>query len=162
MTVSAWIIGTDNGVYRWNGTRLGSRLGLRCRRSAPIDPARRGSSTARTRSTSGTEIVSSPGPERPCDIGAGSDVWIIGTDDQIYRRGPNEWTPVGGSGVRISAGADGTAWVVNQRGEIFRWESDGFRRVNGTAMDIAANATGETWMIGTRGGGRGFRRAAPR
>ena len=68
----------------------------------------------------------------------------------------------GGGGVRISAGADGTAWVVNQRGEIFRWETDGFRRVDGTAMDIAANASGETWMIGTRGGGRGFRRAAPR
>jgi len=83
------------------------------------------------------------------DVGAADEVWIIGTDGQVYRRGPNEWMPLGGAGERITAGAGGTAWVVNRAGEIFQWQGGEFRRMPGSAVDIGSNADGQVWIVGT-------------
>ena len=122
--------------------------------------AQQPSPAGRIKVVSGSAFIVRSGRAR--DIGAGNDVWIIGTDNQVYRRAANEWMPMGGSGVRVSAGAEGTAWVVNQTGEVFRWDNDAFRRVGGSAVDIAANATGDTWMVGAGGGGGRGRGRNPR
>lgn len=149
----AWIIGTDRGVYRWND-RAWERV--------------EGEGVAISVDASGMPWVVNASNEifqwngdrfvirsgRALDIGAGDEVWIVGTDNQLYRRGPNEWMPEGGSGGRrVTAGANGTAWAVHQSGEIYQWLNGEFRRMPGSAVDIGANAQGQVWIVGTAGGG---------
>jgi hypothetical protein len=151
---TAWVIGTDDGVYRWTGRAWDRVKGAA---GVAISVDRSGAPWVVSASNEiyhwqGEGFILRSG--RALDIGAGTDVWIIGTDKQVYRRGPNAWTPMGGSGDRITAGAEGTAWVVNQSGQIFLWANGAFSRVAGTAMDIGANANGNVWMVGSAGGGR--------
>jgi hypothetical protein len=155
----AWIIGTDGGVYRWNGNDWDRVEG----EGVAISVDRSGAAWVVNNSNeifqwNGDRFINRSGRAR--DIGAGNDVWLIGTDGQLYRRGPNEWTPLGGSGgLRVSAGANGTAWAINQSGEIYEWANGDFRRMPGTAVDIGTNAEGLVWMVGNAGGGnQRFRR----
>jgi Tectonin domain/Beta/Gamma crystallin len=145
---SAWIVGTDDRVYKWNGsTWIGVSGG-----GMAISVDRFGSpwvvnAAGEIYHWEGSRFVRRPGGAR--DIGAASDVWLVGTDNAIYRLAGTEWSPVGGSGARISAGAPGTAWVVNQGGEIYRWQNGMFERLPGSATDVGVNARGDAWVIGT-------------
>ena len=149
---SAWIIGTDSNIYRWNGNAW-DRIRGPASRSASIEPDAPWVVNAANEiyQWNGDRFVKQPGTAR--DVAAGSDVWIVGTDRQIYRFGTNDWSPMGGSGDRISAGGAGIAWVVNAGGEIYRFQSGSSQRVSGSAMDIAANANGDVWMVGNARGG---------
>ena len=145
---SAWIIGTDYAVYRWNGSNWDQVPGI----GVAISVDRYGapwlvnaSGEIYRRDNSG--FVRQPGGAR--DIGAGGEVWVVGTDSVIYRWTGREWSPTSGTGTRISAGAWGTAWVVNAAGEIYRWQDGSFQRVPGLATDIGANTNGQAWMVGT-------------
>ena len=144
----AWIIGTDDRVYQWNGSRWiavpGSGTAISVDRfGAPwvVNAA------GEIYQWEGGRFVLRPGGAR--DIGAGRDVWVVGTDGGIYRLAGSAWSPMGGSGARISAGAPGTAWVVNQAGEIYRWQSGTFERLPGSAIDVGVNVRGDAWVIGT-------------
>jgi hypothetical protein len=79
-------------------------------------------------------------------------VWIIGTDRQLYRLQSGKWSPMGGMGVRVSAGAEGTVWVVNQAGDIYRWQNGSFQKLPGSATDVGANAQGDAWVVGITAG----------
>jgi hypothetical protein len=153
---TAWIIGTDDAVYRWNGTAWG-RLNVS---GVAISVERSGTAwlvgrDQRIHVWVGTRFIPYMGAAR--DVGAGSDdVWVTGTDNGIYRLTPEGWTPVPGSGGRISAGAPGTVWVVNDFGSIYRFENGAFHEVAGRAQDVAANARGDVWIVGMPG------QAAPR
>jgi hypothetical protein len=156
---SVWIIGTDNGVYKWNGSNWDRIEG----QGVAISVDRTGNPWVVNASTEiyqsqGGRFVPRSGKAR--DVGAGDEVWVIGTDNQIHRLGPNGWMSLGGRGERISAGANGTAWVVNDSGEIWQWRDGEFHMVpGGNAMDISANADGQVWIVGrASGGSRGGRR----
>ena len=160
---TAWIIGTDNGIYKWNGSDWDRQQG----NAAAISVDRQGQPWVVNTSS---EIYSFngrggfiPRSGKARDVAAGDEIWLIGTDNQIYRRTGNEWMPMGGSGERIAAGANGTAWVVNQQGTIYHWENGEFRPIpGGPAMDIGANANGQVWMVGqAQGANQRFRRQPP-
>ena len=155
----AWIIGTDRGVYRWNNDNWDRVEGA----GVAISVDRSGNPWVVNASNeifqwTGDRFVIRSGRAR--DIGAGDEIWIIGTDNQLYRRGPNEWTPLGGTGgERVSAGANGTAWAVNRAGEIYQWSNGDFRRMPGSAIDVGTNGNGQVWIVGTaQGGDRRIRR----
>jgi len=66
-----------------------------------------------------------PGSGRDLGIGADGSVWLVGGGDwlsnkDIFVWSGAGWSPVGGSGIRISAGPDGFPWMVNVDGDIFR------------------------------------------
>lgn len=144
----AWIIGTDDRVYQWNGSTWIAVPGS----GVAISVDRFGSpwvvnAAGEIYHWEGSRFVRRAGAA--LDIGAASDVWVVGTDNAIYRLAGTEWSPVGGNGARISAGAPGTAWVVNQTGEIYRWQNGMFEKLPGSARDIGVNASGDAWVIGT-------------
>jgi hypothetical protein len=147
-----WIVGTDDGIYRWNGNNWDRQVG----HGVSISVDRSGRPWVVNKNSEifqweGSRFIVRSGTAR--DIAAGDDVWIVGTDSQIYRRSDNAWMPMGGRGERISAGSGGTAWVVNETGDIFQWQNGEFRPVRGTtAVDIAANANGDVWIVGTASG----------
>jgi hypothetical protein len=157
---SVWIIGTDNGVYKWNGSNWDRIEG----QGVQISVDRTGrpwvvNTSGEIFQWTGDRFVPRSGKGR--DIGAGDEAWVIGSDLQAHRLGPNGWVAMGGRGERISAGANGTAWVVNESGEIWQWRDGEFHLVpGGTAMDIGANANGQVWIVGRASGGPrgGFRR----
>lgn len=66
-------------------------------------------------------------PGAALDIGAGGDgsVWIVGTDNNVYRLNAqkNGWEQMPGNSVtRIDVDSDGNPWAVNAGGDIFRWD----------------------------------------
>ena len=142
-----WVIGQDFRVHRWQGDnweplqRTGVAIGVE-RFGTPwvVDP------NGGIHFWSGKGFMTHPGTAR--DIGAGTSVWVIGSDNRLYGITRDGWEPVGGSAVRVSAGAPGTAWVVNDTGGIFRFENGAFHQLPGWAMDIGANNRGEVWVIG--------------
>ena len=149
----AWIIGTDGGVYRWNNNDWdrveGEGVAISVDRSNAAWVVNKSNEIFQW---NGDRFINRSG--RALDIGAGDDIWLIGTDGQLYRRGPNEWMPLGGSGgMRVSAGANGTAWAINRSGEIYQWSNGDFRRMPGTAVDIGTNGEGQVWMVGNAGDG---------
>ncbi|HKE83461.1 MAG TPA: tectonin domain-containing protein [Vicinamibacterales bacterium] len=151
---SAWIIGTDDQVYRWNQNNWQKMPGSGI--AISVDPS--GSPWVIGADQQIYRWVNSQftlQQGKAIDIAAGSNVWIIGTDNTVYQLQGNDWKPMGGVGVRISAGAPGTAWIVNDFGQIFRFENGSFVRVPGNAEDIAVNAAGQAFMVGARAGGRG-------
>jgi hypothetical protein len=149
---SAWIIGTDNSIYRWNRNDWQRVPG----NGVAISVDQLGApwvvnAQNRIYHWVNNEFVMQNGEAK--DIGAGNNVWIIGTDSALWQLQGNDWKSLGGSGVRVSAGAPNTAWVVNDAGEIYRWQNGSFEMVNGRAEDIAANASGQVWMVGVRSNG---------
>jgi hypothetical protein len=143
----AWVIGEDSRVYRGQGDtwqpvdRTAVAISVE-RFGTPwvVDP------NGNIYYGRGSAFALHPGTAR--DIGAGTDVWVIGSDSRLYRITRESWEPVGGSAVRVTAAAPGTAWVVNNTGSIFRFEDGAFHQVPGFAMDIGANARGDVWVIG--------------
>ncbi|HEY7189869.1 MAG TPA: tectonin domain-containing protein [Vicinamibacterales bacterium] len=151
---SVWIIGTDDNVYRWNRNDWDRVEG----RGVAISVDQQGAPWVVNDQNQifrlvNNQFVRQMGEAK--DIGAGANVWIIGTDNGVYQLQGTNWRPLGGSGLRISAGAPNTAWVVNDGGQIFRWQNGMFEMMSGRAEDIAANATGQVWMVGARSGGQG-------
>jgi hypothetical protein len=158
---SVWIIGTDNNVYRWSQNDWQKVPGSN---GVAISVDQLGAPWVvndqhKIYHWVNNEFVLQNGEAK--DIGAGSNVWIIGTDNALYQRQGNDWKSLGGSGVRVSAGAPNTAWVVNDANEIFRYQNGSFEMVNGRAEDVGANVSGQVWMVGARGAG-GFRGVGPR
>jgi tectonin-like protein len=149
---SVWIIGTDSNIYRWNQNDWQKVPG----NGVAISVDQLGApwvvnAQHRIYHWVKNEFVLLNGEAK--DIGAGNNVWIIGTDNALWQLQGSDWKSLGGAGVRVSAGAPNTAWVVNDAGEIYRWQNGAFEMVNGRAEDIAANATGQVWMVGVRGSG---------
>jgi Tectonin domain len=102
------------------------------------------------RSQSGGSFEKLPGAARDIGIGADGTVWIIGTDNGIYRWNQNNWDRVEGSGVAISVDRSGSPWVVNAQNQIYRYVNGRFEVMNnGRARDIAAAPDGAVYIVGT-------------
>jgi hypothetical protein len=158
-----WVIGSDDRVHRWN-VRSWDRLDGRGIAIAVEHLGVPWLVDAGGRIYHGFNNSFQPYAGNARDIGAGTDVWVVGSDGALHQLTPNGWAARGGSAVRVSAGAPGTAWVVNAAGEIYVFENGSFRRVPGEATDIAANVNGDVWIVGPGGtaGGGGRRGAFPR
>ncbi len=137
---SVWVIGTnpvgdaaDFGVYRWNGTDWDGVDGGGVR--IAVDSEGQPwlvNSVGQIFHRRAESWVLQPGLGK--DIGAGAQVFVIGTnpvgtaaDFGVYRfvQGPfGGWDRVEGGGVGISVGHEGRPWLVNSVGQIFRGSSD--------------------------------------
>jgi hypothetical protein len=98
-------------------------------------------------------------PGAALDIGAGANgsVWVIGTDQGIYRwNTAKRWDKISGSARYIDVGPNGEAWVVNSGHQIFYFDGKGWQQMPGAANDIGVGANGKVWVIGTNGEGGGY------
>ena len=85
------------------------------------------------------------------DIGIGADgtVWVISTDDGIYRQSDKQWTRVSGVATRIAVDPRGQAWVVNSLGQIYQYNGKEWSLKPGAARDLAIGAEGAVYVLGT-------------
>lgn len=141
----------DGNLFRWDGQRWmnADGYGVRVAIGPNGEPWVVNSSNEIFRSVNGN-FEKLPGEAK--DIGAGGNqVWIIGTDDNVYQWSQNRWDRVQGQGVAIAVDSTGAPWVVSNDGQIYHWVNSRFVPVNGRARDIAANG-GAVWIIGTDNG----------
>lgn len=131
---AVWIVGTDArvggyGVYQWNGsTWVGSGVaGVRIAVTNTGDTWLV-NSAGRILRRNGIGWLTMPGSAR--DIGAGSEVWIVGTNPFGYGFGAwvfngVHWVAVGGETTQITVAPGGQPWVLNPWGGVFRGRFSG-------------------------------------
>lgn len=95
------------------------------------------------------------------DVAVGKDgsYWIIGSEIggtggyEIFKWDATngKWTPIAGSGVRISVGPDGKPWIVDKFGHILKYTGTNWVQLSGTGNDIGLGADGTVWHVGVDG-----------
>lgn len=147
-----WIIGTDYGIYRWDGsewTRIyggAERIGGTYSNPWVVNQ--------------GKEIFRWTGSAWEIKPGFARDVadgWIIGTQIakggyEIYRWNylSSSWKKMPGGAIKIG-GTYNNPWIVNNVKKIFRWTGTKWDLVQGQANDV-----GDGWIIGTKKFGSGY------
>lgn len=115
-------------------------------------------------SNTNNQFIFQPGSVAAADIGVGAkgDLWIIGTNSNIYKaifspgtRNVSSWQQVPGGAARIAVGPDGKPSIVNQGGQIFRYNGSSWDLLPGQAKDIAVGPDGEAYVAGTNPTGTG-------
>lgn len=88
-------------------------------------------------------------PGRALDIGIGptGDVWVIGTNQGIYRWSGGRWKRAPGAAKKIAVGPKGP-WVVNKAGHMYEWTHNRWLRRPGWAQDIGVSPGGVVWHTG--------------
>jgi len=157
---SVWVIGTNSapggfGIWRWAGSNWVQVDGGAVRiavdgRGEPWVVNSEGRIFHR-RANAWREL-----PGRAIDIGAGagSEVWVVGTDSvpggsSLFRWNGSQWDKVDGAAARIAVGPDGNPWVVNNEGRIYRRQANAWTELPGRARDIAVSSNGTAWVVGT-------------
>ena len=84
-------------------------------------------------------------------VGANGVVWMIGTDNNIYRWDGTAFQQQPGGAWRIAVDPNGRAWVVNHGNQIWRWNGSSWDLMPGAAIDIGIGANGDVWVLGTTG-----------
>ncbi len=95
-----------------------------------------------------------PGSATDIGIGAGGQVWVIGTDPVaggfgVHRWTGNGWQRIDGGAINVAVGQNGEPWIVDDQGVIYRRLQDRWQRLPGSATDIGIGAGGQVWVIGT-------------
>ncbi len=85
-------------------------------------------------------------------VGANGVVWMIGTDNNVYRWDGSAFQQMPGGAWRIAVDPNGRAWVVNHGNEIYRWNGSSFELMPGKAIDIGIGANGDVWVLDVNGG----------
>jgi hypothetical protein len=106
---TAWIIGTDQGIYKWTGSDWARMEG----HGVAISVDRSGSpwvvnTSSEIYQLQNGNFVARSGKAR--DIGAGDDIWLIGTDNQVYRAAPTSgcrWAAAVNASARARTGRPG-------------------------------------------------------
>ena len=129
-----WVIGTDNGIYYYDGTRWvqypGGGRGLAIAVALDGTPWVIGTDNGIYRGT-GSGWVQYPGGGRGKDIaidGSGRP-WVIGTDNGIYYHDGTRWIqyPGDGRGYRLSVAQSGSPYVIGLDKAIWRSGHNGRR-----------------------------------
>jgi Tectonin domain len=84
-------------------------------------------------------------------VGANGVVWIIGTDNNIFRWDGSAFQQQPGGAWRIAVDPNGKAWVVNHGNQIFRWNGSSWDLMPGAALDVGIGADGSVWVLGMNG-----------
>ena len=85
------------------------------------------------------------------DIGVGGpndDVWLVGTDSQLWHLESSNWVPYGGNVRRVTVDHQGQPWVVNVDYAILQYVN-GFHFRAGFGYDIGAGISGAIYIAGT-------------
>jgi hypothetical protein len=126
---SIWVIGSNNGLFRFNGSNWDMLPGFGAGHRVAVD-------------NSG----------RPLVIGT-DDFGIYRYDGQKWvRYADGDFTKA----LDIGAGADGSVWVggtdAKSVGGVWKWNGTGWDRFRGDATAISVDASGSPW-VATSGGG---------
>lgn len=147
---SAWIVGTDDGIYEWVRQHWVQRPGGATRIAVgPTGSPWITNSRGDIYEWLGGSFQRRPGGATDIGIGANGAVWIVGTDGGIYEWIGQNWVQRPGGATRIAVGPTGSPWITNSRGDIYEWSGGSFQRRPGGADDIGIGADGSIWIIGT-------------
>lgn len=96
-----------------------------------------------------------PGKAFNVAIGAGGQVWALGTDDvpggfPVFRRDGQNWTRVPGGLVSLTIDAQGQPWGTNSAQVIFRMDGNQWRVVPGKAEQVVFGGKGTLFALGAR------------
>ena len=166
----AFIIGTDRvpggyNIYQWNGKSWRSIKAGGVRIAVGPD----GSPWIVNIANNvlhyvDNQWVSFPGTATDIGVGAGGDVYIIGTNRMpggygIYELGQKTktWKQLPGGAVRIAVARNGIPWVVTDNGDVFLYAKD-WQQVTGIATDIGVGGVDDNhiWITRTNPGRSGF------
>lgn len=153
-----WVVGTDNRIYRWNGTSWtqdrNNRLALRIAVDPSGNPWVVDSANHLWQGTTNDPATLSWVDRMPSaldvGIGANGDIWIVGGDSTARKFNPANGVvqPIGValSVRRISVSPMGRPWVVTLANEVQRWSSNnplsgGWVNTSGTAGDVGIGPT---------------------
>ena len=165
---SVWLIGTDYGAYRRDGTGWNkiddNHLWFAIAVGPDGQPWTADQEAGNIYRRQEGSWVQLPGAGRDIAVGADGSVWIVGTnrignDYGIYKwNAPiSNWNMIDGGGIRIAVGPDGVPWLVNAAGQIFRrQEGVSWSLLPGLARDIGVGANGSVWILGTNQLGSDF------
>lgn len=98
--------------------------------------------------TGGEWVLRRSGDHKAIDVGPQDEVWVIESDNDIYRYNSGSWEEVAGQGTDIGVGADGDVWMVGKNGGVFqrttgRWTD----RKRGEHLAIDVDHLGFAWVI---------------
>jgi hypothetical protein len=149
---SAWVIGSDNGIYHFNGSSWDKVPGS----AVKIATAPDGTAWVINSVSSIYHLVNGffaqvPGAAQDIAVGANGAVWVTGAgpgNAGIYHYNGVGWDQQPGSAVRIAVGPDGQPWVINSQGGIYRSLGGGFVNYAGVASDIGIANDGNAWITG--------------
>jgi hypothetical protein len=151
------MIGTDNNIYRWDGTAFQQQPGGAWR--IAVDPNGRpwvvnhGNQIWRWNGSSWDLM---PGVAIDIGIGANGDVWVLGTTGIPHKWDGNNWRAIGGGAKRIAVDAVGNPWLVNDAGQIWHWKGTEYELLPGSARDIAVGPDGTVLIVSTSPSAGGF------
>ena len=161
-----WVIGTQPrgnqgnfGILFWNGRNWADTGGGGLRIAGGPN------GTACTCNSAGTIHLwergawspAMPGGAIDVTVGPSGQICILG-NDQVSQQGDyglwhwsgQQWTPLGGGGVRLAMASDGAVWVLNSNGEIWVYARQTWNGpLPGAGIDIGTGADGSVWLIGT-------------
>lgn len=163
----AWVIGTNNVPYQWNGsgwTQVPGVTGSRIDIDNAGAPWVVGLDGRIFRYNSGWSEV--PGGGRAKDVGCGSDgsVYVIGNDLKAwaFNFSTHGWSPAGGPAnqVAIDVSSSGQPWVLTSGHEVWVLASTWTRILTGINYDIGLGGYRNvpfvnypyTWFFTTAGG----------
>ncbi len=86
-------------------------------------------------------------------IGANGSVWVVGTDNNLYRRTGNTWQQlvVPGKAKRVAVDPNGNPYILLENGAMQAYISGGFVDFPGQAFDIGLGADGSLFHVGLSG-----------
>ncbi|HET9824609.1 MAG TPA: tectonin domain-containing protein, partial [Chitinophagaceae bacterium] len=157
---TVWATGTNDAIYRWNGSSWQTMPGGAVR--VAVDPdgvawvVNRGGYIYKYNAALSNGWELKPGSAKDIGIGADGSVWIIGTGAtgggyRIYKWNGSDWKEMGGGAVRIAVDPPGNAWVVNNTNNVFHWEGNTWVMKLGAVKDIGVGANGIIWCTGADG-----------
>jgi hypothetical protein len=153
-----WVIGTDNKLYRWNGSGWddpgnggwGTRLAMSPSGQLYLLNAQRDNSIWRNDGNTWTQV---PGAAFDIAFGPDGGMFVLGTDNHIYRWNGSGWDAAGsgGFGTRLVVSPTGQLFLLNANAGNTIWRNDGntWTQVPGSALDIAFRRDGSLFIIGT-------------
>jgi len=149
----AWVIGTDQGIYRWDGKTWGKVPGAAVR----IAVGPRGMPWVVNKSQdiyryTGTTWQKIPGKAFDIAVDAGGGVYIIsnrknGNDFDIFRLQAGKWVRFLGNSTRIAAGPQGIVVAADRSGATHIFRNGKWDHFPGKARDVAIGANGTVWKV---------------
>ncbi len=149
----AWVIGTDQGIYRWDGKTWGKVPGAAVR----IAVGPRGlpwvvNKAQEVYRFNGKGWQKMPVKAFDIAIDASGVVYVIsdrknGNDYDIYRLAGGKWVKFSGNSTRIAAGPAGVVVASDASGATHVFSNGKWSHLPGRAMDVGMGANGVIWKV---------------
>ncbi len=148
---TAWMVGTDNQDYKWNGSSWVAGPGRGITRIA-VDPLGNPWVLANGGAIYSFEngaYKTAPGQALDLGIGSEGSVYVVGLSNTLYRWTGSNWgASMGSDAAQIAVDPQGNPWTVSAKGQIARYVGGKKEVVAGQAIDIGIGKDGTVLVIG--------------